>query len=82
MSIFACTFFFPGEGNKQLPLAMLVFTKYQVIGFLAPPPPPFPPCFPVLSVEFQYVDAEINGTHKQILVSQDSEHVTCPIIVY
>lgn len=38
-----------------------------------------PTCFPVLSVEFKYVDAEINGTHKQILVSRDSGHVTCPV---
>lgn len=30
-------------------------------------------------MEFKYVDAEINGTHKQILVSRDSGHVTCPV---
>ena len=33
-------------------------------------------------MEFQYVDAEINGTHKQILVSRESvQHVTCPVDV-
>lgn len=38
-----------------------------------------PPCFPVLSIDFQYVDAYIDGTYKQILISRDSGCVTCPV---
>lgn len=52
----------------------LTLRKYQVNGFLGPPP-----CFPVLSVEFRHVDAYIDGTQEQILISRNSGHVTCPV---
>ena len=56
---------------------MLVLKKYRVTGFRGPPPP----CFPVLFLEFQYVDAHINDTHQQILISRTLESVTCPVYV-
>ena len=67
--------FSPGEGNKQLPLVNARFYKISSDWFSWTPP-----CFPVLSTEFQYVDTEINGTHKQIPVSRESvEHITCAV---
>ena len=68
--------FFPGEGNEPQPRINAHFEKISSDWFSW-----IIPCFPVLSLEFQYVDAHINGTHQQILISRDSGSVSCPVDV-
>ena len=70
------TLFFPGEGNEQQPPINARFEKISSDWFSWTPP-----CFPVLSLEFHYVDAHINDTHQQILISRTLESVTCPVYV-
>ena len=67
---------FSGEGNEQQPQINACFEKISSDWFSWTIP-----CFPVLSLEFQYVNAHINGTHQQILISRDSESVSCPVDV-
>lgn len=76
-TIYIClVYFFPGEGNEQQPPINACFDKISSDWFSW-----IPPCFPVLSVEFQHVDAHINGTRQQILISRASESVLCPVDV-
>ena len=67
---------FPGEGNEQQPRINARFEKISSDWFSW-----IIPCFPVLSLEFHYVHAHINGTDQQILVSRDSDSVSCPVDV-